>query len=147
MTRLKLLTGLALAIVMIAPLAAQEAGLVTLRGDVAIEESTPAPIPAKQNTTSGRFQRAYRQQPPMIPHRIRGYQIDLKANKCMSCHDWPNNVEQGAPKISETHYFDRAGVALDRVARTRWFCTQCHVPQANVKPLVDNGFVNAINVE
>jgi cytochrome c-type protein NapB len=84
--------------------------------------------------------RAYRQQPPMIPHRIDRYQIDLRVNKCLGCHDWPNNVEEGAPKVSETHYVSREGIALDHVARTRWFCTQCHVPQANTRPLVSNSF-------
>jgi nitrate reductase (cytochrome), electron transfer subunit len=124
---------------------AQSSNVKSVRG-TAIEETTPAPATHKQNTT-GRFKRAYRQQPPMIPHKIRGYQIDLKVNKCMSCHDWPNNVEQGAPKISETHYIDRQGVALDHVARTRWFCTQCHVPQVNATELVPNSFKSALDVD
>jgi cytochrome c-type protein NapB len=123
----------------------QSSDVKSVRG-TAIEETTPAPTTYKQNTT-GRFKRAYRQQPPMIPHKISGYQIDLKVNKCMSCHDWPNNVEQGAPKISETHYFDRQGVALDHVARTRWFCTQCHVPQSNAAALVPNSFKSALDVD
>ena len=124
---------------------AQSSDVKSVRG-AAIEDTTPAPEAVKQNT-SGRFTRAYRQQPPMIPHKIRGYQIDLKVNKCMSCHDWPNNVQQGAPKISETHYFDRQGVALDYVARTRWFCTQCHVSQLNAPELVPNSFKSALDVD
>ena len=64
----------------------------------------------------------------------------------MRCHDWPGNVDAGAPKISETHYISRDAVALDHVARTRWFCTQCHVTQANAKPLVKNVFQNATQV-
>ena len=126
---------------------AQDNGLQTLRGEVGISETGVAPDVRRQNTDSGRFSRAYRQAPPMIPHKIDAYEIDLKVNQCMRCHDWPRNVEEGAPKISETHYIDRDGVALDYVARTRWFCTQCHVPQANAATLVDNDFRSAIDVE
>ena len=112
----------------------------SLRGGVDMAETTPAPTVRKQNTNAGRFSRAYRQQPPLIPHNIEKYQVNLKVNQCMRCHDWPFNVDEGAPKISETHYLDRDGVALDRVAPRRWFCTQCHVPQVNARPLVNNDF-------
>ncbi len=114
----------------------------SLRGDSAVDEPDTAPSVFRQET-GGPMERAYRQQPPLIPHRIAGYEIDLKVNKCLSCHDWPNNVREGAPKISETHYKGRDGVMLDHVARNRWFCTQCHVPQANAPSLVGNTFRNA----
>ena len=39
-----------------------------------------------------------------------------------------------------THYLDRQGQQLDSVAGTRWFCNQCHVPQADAPPLVANTF-------
>jgi len=133
---------LALAVAAALPVVSKAQELQPLRGELAIDEHNEAPPPARLR--SGRvFPRAYRQQPPLIPHRITGYQIDLRVNKCLSCHDWPNNVEEGAPKISETHYVDRNGVALDHVARTRWFCTQCHVPQTNAPSLVENEFKNA----
>lgn len=99
------------------------------------------------NTQSGRFERAYRQQPPMIPHRIDAYQVDIRVNQCMTCHDWPHNVAANAPKISETHYVDRNGIALDHVARNRWFCTQCHVVQVNAPTLVNNRFRSAKDVD
>ena len=118
-----------------------------MRGDKDVEDTGAAPEVRRQNTDSGRLSRAYRQQPPLIPHKIDSYEIDLKVNQCMRCHDWPYNVQEGAPKISETHYTDRNGVALDRVAGTRWFCTQCHVPQVNARPLVDNTFESAIDVD
>lgn len=126
---------------------AQGAGVTSLRGDTPLTEAVPAPEVRKQATDGGRFDRAYRQQPPLIPHRIDRYQINLKVNQCMRCHDWPYNVDEGAPKISETHYVDRSGIALDRVAGTRWFCTQCHVPQAQARALVENDFKSAIDVE
>ena len=35
--------------------------------------------------TSGRS-RNYPEQPPLIPHPIESYQVDLNVNKCMTCH-------------------------------------------------------------
>jgi cytochrome c-type protein NapB len=130
------LAGAALG-VLVASADAQE--LRSLRGPTAIDETATAPDVYRVDE-SGRVERNYRQQPPLIPHRTDKYQIDIKLNQCLRCHDWPGNVESGAPKISETHYVDRNGVALDQVARTRWFCNQCHVPQANAPPLVRNTF-------
>lgn len=117
----------------------------SLRGDAAVDDPDSAPGVFGQET-GGPMARAYRQQPPLIPHRIAGYEIDLKVNKCLSCHDWPSNVREGAPKVSETHYMSREGVALDHVSRSRWFCTQCHVPQANAPSLVGNQFRGANEV-
>lgn len=147
----KILTSLAIAGLILAggwtALAQDAANPQSLRGPVGLDELGDAPDVRRQDTESGRFERAYRQQPPLIPHKIEAYEIDLKVNQCMRCHDWPRNVEEGAPKISETHYIDRNGVALDHVARTRWFCTQCHVPQANASALVGNTFRSAIETE
>ncbi len=42
--------------------------------------------------------------------------------------------------ISITHYMDRDGQALAAVSPRRYFCNQCHVPQKDVKPLVENQF-------
>ena len=92
-----------------------------------------------------RFGRNYRQQPPLIPHSIEQYQVDLKANRCLSCHDWTTAGERNAPTLSMTHYMDRNGNQLDRVAGTRWFCTQCHVPQADAPELVENTFESSGN--
>ena len=50
---------------------------------------------------AGGFDRAYRQQPPLIPHKIDGYQISTENNACMGCHDWPGNARVNAPKISK----------------------------------------------
>lgn len=113
--------------------------VTSLRGNADIEETNGAPD-VNQLDTSGRFTKNYRQQPPLIPHKIRKYEIDKKNNQCLRCHDWPQNVEENAPKISETHYTDRDGKALDQVAKRRWFCTQCHVPQFQAPSLVGNTF-------
>jgi nitrate reductase (cytochrome), electron transfer subunit len=125
---------------------AQQEGTWSLRGTIALEDAAPLAEVKKQNT-SGKMGRAYRQQPPLIPHRMEKYQINTKVNQCLRCHDWPYSNEEGAPKVSETHYFNRNGVALDTVAGTRWFCTQCHVPQVQGRALVRNKFKNASEVE
>ncbi|HYG88428.1 MAG TPA: nitrate reductase cytochrome c-type subunit [Azospirillum sp.] len=114
----------------------------SLRGELGVEENNAAPD--IHNVREGKpLDRAYRQQPPLIPHKIDRYEIDLKVNQCLRCHDWPNNTRENAPKVSETHYQDRAGNRLDQIAGTRWFCTQCHVPQTDALPLVDNKFTPA----
>jgi cytochrome c-type protein NapB len=124
--------------------AAQQAGEVqSLRGETAIPDENLAPENRRQDTRAGAFSRAYRQQPPLIPHRVEGYQISRTVNQCMHCHDWPYNVQEGAPKISETHYVNRDGIALDKVTPGRWFCNQCHVPQLNARELVTNDFKSA----
>jgi len=128
--------------------AAQAAGdVLSLRGQAAIPDTNVVPQLESQDTREGSFERAYRQQPPLIPHSIEGYDITRDFNQCVQCHDWPFNVDQGAPKISETHYVDREGVALDHVSSNRWFCTQCHVPQSNAKALVNNDFKSAADLD
>lgn len=135
----KLLAAALVALGLGAGLPAVAADVTSLRGAVAVDELDAKP--EIWGVEEGKaFGRAYRQQPPLIPHRIDKYEIDLKTNQCMSCHDWPFNTEFGAPKVSETHYVDRQGNRLDNVARTRWFCTQCHVPQMDAPELVDNTF-------
>jgi cytochrome c-type protein NapB len=42
--------------------------------------------------------------------------------------------------VSITHYQDRDGNFLADVAPRRYFCEQCHVPQVDAKPLVENTF-------
>ncbi len=86
------------------------------------------------------IERDYVQQPPLIPHKIEGYQINRKFNKCLSCHSWANYKESGATKISQTHFEDRDKHVLANISARRYFCTQCHVPQADAKPLVENTF-------
>jgi cytochrome c-type protein NapB len=127
---------------------AQEAGGAKgLRGDVPLADTATAPDTHKQLVPAEGFGRAYRQQPPLIPHKIDGYQINTTNNQCMNCHDWPGNTKVNAPKISETHYVDRQGARLDKVAGTRYFCTQCHVPQTDAKALIGNSFQNAIQAK
>jgi len=120
---------------------AQDAGLQSLRGAQVDDPVAVATVPKQDKQ---RFQRNYRQQPPLIPHGIDQYQIDTNANQCLGCHDWSNAGQREAPTLSMTHYLDRDGREMDHVAGTRWFCTQCHVPQADAPPLVTNTFVPSV---
>jgi cytochrome c-type protein NapB len=84
--------------------------------------------------------RAYPEQPPLIPHSIEGYQLSVNANRCLSCHRREYTQASGAPMISVTHFMTRDGQMLADVSPRRYFCTACHVPQAEVTPLVENTF-------
>ncbi len=150
--RMALLTALALGagLVVASVGAAQNKGpgvLEGLGGGAVLNQTNVAPDVDRQSYADGGFDRAYRQQPPLIPHKVEGYQVTPTNNACMNCHDWPGNNKYRAPKVSETHYVDRQGVRLDKIAGTRYFCQQCHVPQADAKPLVGNSFQNATEVK
>lgn len=82
----------------------------------------------------------YVNQPPMIPHSVDGYQITTNTNRCLQCHGVENYRTTGAPRVSPTHFMDATGKVLGEVAPNRYFCLQCHVPQSDTAPIVDNTF-------
>lgn len=114
--------------------------LQSLRGDKAIDSSSNEVKIKHTQDDQEPIQRDYVQQPPLIPHKTDGYTINLKFNKCLSCHSWKNYRKAGATKISQTHFSDRQENVLANVSSRRYFCTQCHVPQVNATPLVENEF-------
>ena len=122
---------------------AQPTGLTdAMRGPTPIvKETTPAPLVNQENKDVRRT-RAFAWQPPTIPHRIDGYQIDRNANRCMFCHARSKSEESKAVALSLTHYMDRDGTMRGDVSPRRYFCTSCHVPQDEVKPLVGNTYVD-----
>lgn len=87
-----------------------------------------------------RVMRNYPEQPPVIPHAIENYQLTLRTNRCLECHRRQYTEASGAPMISVTHYMDRDGQVLADVTPRRYFCTLCHVPQSDVRPLVPSTF-------
>ena len=121
----------------------------SLRGHIDLQEDSRPPEPKRFAKDGEPIARDYVQQPPLIPHKIKGYRIDLNSNKCLSCHSWKHYREAGATKISQTHFEDRDKNVLANVSARRYFCTQCHVPQAGARPLVENTFkpVTAITAE
>jgi len=111
-----------------------------LRGNVPIlDEPRPPPLQNQENKDVRRV-RSHPMQPPTIPHKIDGYQLDRDVNRCLSCHARARIEETRAIPLSITHYMDRDGNVRGDVSPRRYFCTQCHVPQDEVKPLVENRF-------
>jgi cytochrome c-type protein NapB len=113
-----------------------------LRGSTPLNEEGPAPPIAPLRNSSEKEVRNYPEQPPVIPHTIEGYQIDINGNKCLSCHARARTGESQAPMVSITHFMDRDGQFLASVSPRRYFCTECHVPQSMVTPPVANDFID-----
>ena len=113
--------------------------IATTRGAALDVEPEPPKMSRVDNSEVQR-QRAYPMQPPTIPHKVDGYQVDKNANKCMSCHSRRRTGESQAPMVSVTHYMDRDGNFLADISARRYFCEQCHVVQNQVRPLLANEF-------
>ena len=135
---------LALAVVLAAASTSLVAQTVSsgLRGSTPLNEEGPAAPMTPMRNTSEKEVRNYPEQPPVIPHSIDGYQIDMKGNKCLSCHARARTGESQAPMVSITHFMDRDGQFLASVSPRRFFCTECHVPQSVTDPPVSNDFVD-----
>ena len=140
--RVATLAGI-LAVLGTAALAQMSAQIVPpLTGPAQPMDEVPAlPIP-KWTIDDIRQMRAYPDQPPVIPHSIEGYQLSVNTNRCLSCHKREFTQGSGAPMISVTHYITREGQMLADVSPRRYFCTACHVPQADAAPLVGNTFTD-----
>lgn len=118
-----------------------QADVANLRSAPLAENGEPPPMRAQMDADL-RQVRAYPEQPPVIPHSIENYQVDLNANKCVTCHARARIGMSQAPMISVTHYVDREGQVLAQISPRRYFCTQCHVPQHPDEPSVANLFID-----
>ncbi len=101
--------------------------------------TSQAPIPGKVKP----FQKSYVTAPPMIPHSIAGMTpITVKNNMCLNCHMPQNAKALGVTPMPKDHFVDNfeGGKHVQRVAGSRYFCTTCHAPQANLNPVVENKF-------
>jgi cytochrome c-type protein NapB len=94
-----------------------------------------------------RLAKAWDELPPQIPHLVEEYlPVLLEDNQCLDCHDKPKyigrpwntdrTVKSHSP-MSRNHY---ATKELEDVSGARYNCMQCHVPQSNAAPLVDNTY-------
>jgi cytochrome c-type protein NapB len=113
--------------------------LVSERGDVAIDQTSKVEMfrPEKDKDI---IPRDFQKQPPLIPHSIKGYIITQNFNKCMDCHSKERADETGATKVAKSHYLDRDDKKSSNISPRRYFCHQCHVPQFDAKPLVQNTY-------
>ncbi|HJV76544.1 MAG TPA: nitrate reductase cytochrome c-type subunit [Noviherbaspirillum sp.] len=114
-----------------------------MRGPTPLDQTTQPPPIVNPDNSDVRRSRNYAMQPPIVPHKIEGYQLDKNANRCMMCHARTRTQESQAPMISVTHFMDRDGNFLAELSPRRYFCLQCHVPQANLNPLINNQFIDA----
>lgn len=117
-----------------------------LRGAAPLDAEPTPPVFPKIVNDDQRKTRDYPMQPPLIPHQIDNYQVDLRFNKCMDCHGRARTQESGAPMVSVTHFQDRDGNMLGEISARRYFCTGCHVVQTDARVPVKNSFVDFYNV-
>ncbi len=120
--------------------------------------------------TAKRIPRAYQDAPPMIPHSVDGLlPITKDNNQCLGCHMPDVAKSVGATPIPPSHFVNfrpkteaKGGVIFkngkpvkntsdehlgnvsikkeNHLYQGRFNCSQCHAPQANVKPLVGSTF-------
>ena len=114
-----------------------------LRGSAPLDKEPAAPLMPKMVNDDIRRGRAFAMQPPVIPHQIENYQVDKNFNKCMSCHGRDRVPDSQAPMVSVTHFMDRDNNFRSEISPRRYFCTQCHVPQMDVRNRVENTFIDA----
>lgn len=119
-------------------------GAKSMRGiDVAAPDE-PAEVktyaggrPGKQTSVL----RTFNTQPPVVPHAVEKYdEINLEGNQCLDCHSTTTYKKKNAPKVAASHFVDRAGKKHADASSSWYNCTQCHVPQVDAPPLVENVF-------
>ncbi|WP_457561137.1 nitrate reductase cytochrome c-type subunit [Caminibacter sp.] len=104
-----------------------------------VKYNAPAPIPGKVKP----YKTSYVTAPPMIPHSIAGMvPITVGHNMCLNCHDRNNAKALGVVPMPKDHYVDNfeGDKKIHKVAGSRYFCTTCHAPQANIPLAVENKF-------
>ena len=115
----------------------------SLRGGKAIPALTASPILFKTLEPDKVYPRNHQHEPPRLPHEPSDYDINLQENACLACHDKGNYKEAQAPMAGKSHFVEADGSVRDSVIKRRYYCKQCHVPQADTTPLVDNTYQSA----
>ena len=104
-----------------------------------LQYNNTLPIPGQVKL----YKKSYNTAPPMIPHRV-DHMVPIKVgkNECLMCHMPLHAKKLGIPHMPKDHFADNfdKNVQEPRVAGSRYFCTTCHAPQANVKLAVQNHF-------
>jgi cytochrome c-type protein NapB len=92
---------------------------------------------------SKKFERAFENSPPLIPHDLTGVlPIAETNNMCVSCHMPEHAKSLGATPIPKSHFVKLStGKDLgDKLDGERYFCMECHVPQVNIPEPIKNTF-------
>ena len=117
------------------------AEVASLRGGADVPAMIEAPALMDFIKDKENVERTFEEQPPVVPHENEKYTINLQENKCMDCHLKQGGKDEAkSVEMSESHFMDRNGNKLDKPAGSRYFCTQCHVPQVDLTPLVGTNF-------
>jgi len=112
--------------------------------------------------TSKKFDRAYENAPPMIPHDVTDFlPIEKNNNACLGCHMPEVAKDMGATPIPKSHFTNfRPAVEVDaddnfksenndqiikkdlkdQLYQGRYNCSQCHAPQTQGELKVGNTF-------
>lgn len=128
----------------------QFAGIKSMRG-VDVASNDPAaperPYLGEKPGLQKVIARTFDGQPPLIPHAVNNFdEITLEENQCMSCHSREKHKEKNAPVVGDSHFINPAtGQMLAKVSMARHNCVQCHVPQVDAPPLVENKFVGHVS--
>lgn len=141
--------GMALTAALLFGCTQQFAGIKSMRGaDVASSDQADAQktYVGKKPGLQQKVARTFSTQPPVIPHAVENFdEITLEENQCNSCHGAENYEKKKAPKIGDSHFINPAtGQKLAESSMARHNCTQCHVPQVDAPPLVENSFVGNV---
>ena len=144
-----------------------ETALGLRKTDINTEKTTMATKTEYSGATPGtseRYDRAFTNAPPMIPHSVEGLiPIERNNNQCVGCH-MPDIAEAvGATPIPKSHFVNwrpksgcldgsfttEADVMTnktfskklkDSLYKGRFHCTQCHAPQSQGNLAVENTF-------
>ncbi len=148
-----------------------EESLGLRKSDLYSEEGvTPPPVKytSRAPGSGKKFERAYENAPPMIPHSVEGLlPITKNNNACLGCHMPDVAPSMEATPIPPSHFSNfrpmtqlgangevlKEGHAIentsdikmvvrkqDKLYQGRFNCTQCHAPQAEIEPAVKNSF-------
>ncbi len=122
-----------------------EESLGLRKTDLYTENTTVPDATSYSKTAAGEskvYERAFENAPPMIPHDVEGLlPITTNNNSCLGCHDPAVAASVNATSVPKSHTFDmRNETALATVSNARYNCTQCHAPQSDNAPLVENTF-------
>ena len=118
--------------------------------------------------SSTRFDRAFENAPPMIPHDVEGMlPIKVGNNACTGCHlpevaegmkatpipashfasfrpetgmAADGKITKEGKEVDNTSDFKTVAHKLDKLSNARFNCSQCHAPQSTQAPLVGNTF-------
>lgn len=112
---------------------------------------TPTPVSFEYGNAAPKksevLPRAWEGAPPQISHRIDEFlPITAEDNQCLECHEIPKYIgraKKGKSPMPRDHYVDLRSSSdemSDEIVGARFVCTQCHVPQTDAPPLVENTF-------